>query len=167
MNLSMNLVMILVSLFVIVPVVWFVIAEKSGISKKKKAFDAIAKANNVQFTSIEIWNNTCLGYQEQGNLLMYINTQNSEPKVQKINLDEVRKCVINKINKDYNNGDKHYSELSRLDLEFSFLSNTNPVAITLYNGEDDFSQNQEVARAEKWLALIEKQRSNKNSIVAA
>lgn len=167
MNISLNLVMVLVSLLVIVPVVLFVFADKTGVAKRKKTFDAIAKAHNVQFTMKELWNNTCLGYQEQGNVLMYINTQHPEPIVHKINLDEIRTCVINKITKDYKKGDKQYSELSRLDLELSFLSNANPVTITLYNAEDNFSQNREVSRAEKWLALIDKHKSTKHSNVAA
>ncbi|TXE08594.1 hypothetical protein ES711_08820 [Gelidibacter salicanalis] len=167
MHISMNLVMILVSLLVIVPVVLFVLADKSGMSKNKKTFDAVAKANNVQFTTQDIWNNTCLGHQEHGNILLYINTQNPEPKIQKINLDEVRKCSITKITKDYTNGDKQYSELSRLDLEFSFISNRQPEVLTLFNAEDNFSQNQEQARAEKWLAFIEKQRNSKSKNVAA
>lgn len=167
MHISMNMVMILVSLFVIVPVILFVLADKGGLSKKKKAFDAIAKANDVQFSSQEVWNNTCLGFQEEGNVLLYINTQNPEPIVQKIKLNEVKKCVINKVMKDYKNGDRQYSELARLDMEFSFLSNTNPVAITFYNAEDNFSQNQDVARAEKWLALIDKHKGANRRNVAA
>ncbi|MCK0123047.1 hypothetical protein MWU76_01410 [Gelidibacter sp. F2691] len=167
MHISMSLVMILVSLLVIVPVVLFVLADKSGMSKNQKTFDAVATANNVQFTTKDVWNNTCLGYQEQGNVLLYINTQDPEPKIQKINLDEVRTCSINKVTKDYSNGDKQYSELSRLDLELSFISNRQPEALTLFNAEDNFSQNQEMARAEKWLAFIEEHRKSKSKGVAA
>lgn len=159
--------MLFVTLIVVVPFAWFVLAERSAKSEKKKAFEAIANAQNMKFTLKEIWNNSCIGYDEDKNSLLYINLNKPEAEFQKIMLDEVRRCVINKTSKDYKNGDKHYSEISRLDLEFTFVSNTNPVVITLYNTEDDFSQNQELARAEKWLGIIDKHKYNKNNIIAA
>ncbi|OBX26105.1 hypothetical protein A9996_06135 [Gelidibacter algens] len=163
----MNFVMVFVTLIVTVPFIWFVLAEKSGASKKKKAFNDAAKGHNIKFTLKEAWNNTCLGFDEQENTLFYININTAETKVQKVALEDVRKCVINKTSKEYKNGDKHYSEMSRLDLEFTFVSNTNPVVITLYNAEDNFSQNREVARAEKWLSIIDKHKHNKNNVIAA
>lgn len=159
--------MLFVTLIVVIPFAWFILAEKSGLSKKKKAFEDIAKAHNLKFTVKETWNNTCLGFDEQENTLLYININSAETKVQKIELEDVRKCVINKTSKEYKNADKHYSEMSGLDLEFNFVSNTNPIVITLYKAEDNFSQNREVARAEKWLSIIDKHKYNKNNIVAA
>lgn len=163
----MNFVMIFVTLIVVVPFVWFILAEKSGMSKKRKAFEDIAKVHNLKFTLKETWNNICLGLDENENTLLFITINNLETKVQKIELDDVKKCVINKTSKEYKNGDRHYSEMSRLDLEFSFVSNTNPVVITFYNAENNFSQNREVARAEKWLSIIEKHKYNKNNVIAA
>lgn len=167
MNTSMNFVMIFVTLIVVVPFAWFILAEKSGMSKKKKAFEDIATAHHLKFTLKETWNNICLGLDEKENTLLFITINTLETKVQKIELDDVKKCVINKTSKDYKNGDRQYSELSRLDLEFSFVSSTNPVVITFYNIEDNFSQNREVARAEKWLSIIEKHKHNKNNVIAA
>lgn len=159
--------MIFVTLIVVIPFAWFVWAERSGMSKKKKAFEDVAKANNINFSLKEIWNNTCLGFDQSENTLLYIKINKAETKIQKIELEDVRKCAINKISKEYKNADKHYSELSRLDLEFSFVSNRNPVVLTMYNAEDNFSQNQEVVRAEKWLSLIDKHKFNKNNVIAA
>jgi hypothetical protein len=167
MNISINFVMLFVTLIVVVPFAWFILAERNGKSKKKKAFEDAAKANNIKFSLKEIWNNTCLGFDQSENTLLYIKINKAETKIQKIELEDVRKCVIHKISKDYKNGDKHYSELSLLDLEFSFVSNAIPVVVTIYNAEDNFSQNQEVARAEKWMSLIDKHKYNKNNIVAA
>ena len=159
--------MLVVVLIVVVPFAWFIWAEKSAVSKKKKTFQKIAQSENLKFTKVEYWNNHCLGYDGQENILLHNNLNTPDSKFEKVELDDVRKCVINKINKDYKNGDKHYSEMVRLDLEFTFVSNKTPVTITLFNVEDNFSQNQEVARAEKWLALINKHKYNKNNIVAA
>lgn len=167
MNISMSFVMIFVTLIVVIPFVWFILAEKSGMSKKKKAFEDIATSHNLKLTLQETWNTICLGLDEKENTLLYITINASGTKVQQIELDDVKKCVINKTSKEYKNGDRHYSEITRLDLEFSFVSNTSPVVLTFYNAEDNFSQNREVARAEKWLSIIEKHKYNKNNVVAA
>lgn len=167
MDISLNVVMLVVVLIVVVPFAWFIFAEKSAVNKKKKIFQKIAQDQNLKLALAEYWNNHCLGYDDQENILLHnnLNTPNSE--FDKVELDDVRKCTINKINKDYKNGDKHYSEMVRLDLEFTFVSNRPPMTITLYNNDDNFSQNQEVARAEKWLAFVNKHKYNKNTIVAA
>ncbi|HUH27210.1 hypothetical protein [Gelidibacter sp.] len=167
MDISLNVVMLVVVLIVIVPFAWFIMAERSAVSKKKKAFQKIAQAQNLNLSQVEYWNNHCLGYDAQENTLLHNNLNTPDSEFEKVELDDVRKCVINKINKDYKNGDKHYSEMMRLELEFTFVSNRPPVTITLYNNDDNFSQNQEVARAEKWLALINKHKYNKNNVVAA
>lgn len=159
--------MLVVILLVVVPFAWFVLADRRAVSKKKRAFQKIASEQQIKLSVVEYWNNSCIAFDDQENTLLYINLSTSEPKIQKIELDDVRKCVINKTSKDYKNGDKHYSEMSRLDLEFTFVSNAAPMMMTLYAAEDNFSQNQEVARAEKWLAVIDKHKYNKNTIVAA
>lgn len=167
MYLSLNIVMLVVILIVVIPFALFILADKTGGSKKKKAFQKIAKEQNVKLSVVEYWNNSCIGYDDQENTLLYINSSNPDVKVQKVELDDVRKCAIHKTSKDYKNGDKHYSEMSRLDLEFTFVSNASPMVITLFYAEENFSQNQEVARAEKWLAFIDKHKYNKNNVVAA
>ncbi|MBO3096972.1 hypothetical protein [Gelidibacter pelagius] len=167
MDISLNMVMLVVVLIVIVPFAWFIWAEKSAVSKKKKTFQKIAQAQNLKLSMVEYWNNHCLGYDDQENILLYNNLSTPDSEFKKVELEDVRKCVINKTNKDYKNGDKHYSEMMRLDLEFTFVSNKPPMSITLFNVDDNFSQNQELARAEKWLAFVDKHKYNKNNIVAA
>lgn len=159
--------MLVVVLSVVVPFSLFIWIDKSGKTKKKKKFENIANAQNLKLSTAEFWNNSCVGYDEKENTLIYINTQNTETKFQKVELDDVRKCAINKITKDYKNGDKHYSEMSQLDLEFVFVSNVAPMKITLYSTNEGFSQNQEIVRAEKWLAFIDKHKYNKSKVEAA
>lgn len=159
--------MLVVVLIVVIPFAIFIFADKNGAAKKKKAFQQIANDQNMKLSVADYWNNYCIGYDDQENNLLYINSNGPETKIQKIDLDEVRKCSINKVMKDYKNGDKHYSELTRLDLEFSFVSSQSPLTITLFDAEDRFSQNEEMVRAEKWLAFINKHKYNKDKIVAA
>lgn len=165
--LSLNIVMLVIILIVVIPFALFIWADKSGKSKKKKQFEKIASEQNLKLSVVEFWNNSCVGYDDQENTLIYINTNDSETRFQKVELDDVRKCVINKITKEHKNEDKHYSEMSRLDLEFTFVSNAAPMNISLYSTDEGFSQNQEIVRAEKWLAFIDKHKYNRNNIVAA
>ena len=167
MLLSLNIVMLVVILIVVIPFALFIWADKSGKAKKKKKFQDVAREQNMKLSVVEHWNNSCIGYDDQENTLIYINSKDSETKFQKVELDNVRKCAINKISKEYKNEGKHYSEMSRLDLEFTFVSNAAPVNMTLFSTDEGFSQNQEVARAEKWLAFIDKHKYNKNNVIAA
>ncbi|MEO8772873.1 MAG: hypothetical protein ABI263_00965 [Gelidibacter sp.] len=166
-SLSLNIVMLVVILIVVVPFALFIWADKAGKAKKKKKFQDVAKQQNLNLSVVEYWNNSCIGYDDQENTLIYINSTNSETKFQKVELNTVRKCVINKITKEYKDGDKHFSEMSRLDLEFTFVTNDAPVAISLFSTDEGFSQNQEIVRAEKWLAFIDKHKYNKNNVTAA
>lgn len=163
----MNLVMLMVILVVVVPFSWFIMTEKNAIAKKKRTFQNMAKSQNLKLSVVEYWNNHCLGYDDQENILLHNNLNTPDSEFEKVELDDVRKCTINKINQDFKNGDKHYSEMVRLDLEFTFVSNKPPMIITLYSADDNFSQNQEVARAEKWLEFVNKHKYNKDRIVAA
>lgn len=167
MDLSFNIVMLIVVLVVVVPFVWFIMTERRSITRKKKAFQQIAETQNLKLSMVEFWNNHSLGYDEQKNTLLHSNLNTPDSEFEKVELDDVRKCVINKINRDYKNGDKHFSEMMQLDLEFTFISNKPPMAITLYNNNDNFSENQEMARAEKWLALVDKHKHHKNATEAA
>lgn len=159
--------MLIVTLIVIVPFGWFIFTDKSARSKKKKNFHKIANEQGVKLTLVDYWNNICLGLDESENTLLYINQNMTETTVQKIELNDVRKCAINKTSTDYKNGNKQYSEMSRLDLEFTFVSNTAPTMICLYDRSDNFAQNQELERAEKWLAVVDKHKYHKHSTSAA
>ncbi len=166
-SLSLNIVMLVVILIVVIPFSLFIWADKSGKAKKKNKFQDVARGQNMKFSDVEYWNNSCIGYDGQENTLIYINITDAETKFQKVELDDVRKCVINRITKEFKNGDKHFSEMSRLDLEFTFVSNAAPVKISLYSTDEGFSQNNEMPRAEKWLAFIDKHKYNKSNVVAA
>lgn len=161
MFLSLNIVMFVVILIVVVPFAWFILADKLAIKKKKNAIHKIAQSQEVSLSEVEYWNNSCLAYDAQRNVLLYINIGDSETNVQKINLEDVRKCGINKLTKDYKNGDQHHSELVRLDLEFTFVTNLAPLSVTLFDVNDNFSQNQEMARADKWVKFVNEHKSNK------
>lgn len=159
--------MLVVVLLVVVPFSLFIWVDKAAKAKKKKKFENIARGQNLKLSTVEYWNNSCMGYDDKENTLIYIVNTDTETKFQKVDLDDVRKCTINKVVKDYKNGDKHYSEMTRLDLEFTFISNLAPEKMTLYSIDDSFAENQEVPRAEKWLAFIDKHKYNKNNVSAA
>lgn len=165
--LSLNIVMLGVILCVAVPFALFIWADKSSKLKKKKKFQAVADQQGLKLSVVEYWNNSCIGYDDKENALIYMNSSSPEIKFQKIDLDDVRKCTINKTTKDYKNGDKYFSEMSRLDLDITFISNTAPEKITLFTMDEPFSQNQEIPRAEKWLAFIDEHKYNKNNAVSA
>ena len=51
------------------------------------------------------------------------------------------------------------TELQSLSLEFQFLKKNEIITFNFYDINDDFSQDLEIERAEKWQALIEQNKS--------
>ncbi|HXJ99570.1 MAG TPA: hypothetical protein VNJ50_12030 [Gelidibacter sp.] len=165
--LSLNIVMLAVVLCIVVPFLLFIWVDKSTKQKKRRKFLDIAHQQSLKLSVVEYWNNSFIGYDENENILIYMNSSGPEMKFQKIDLDDVRKCTINKTTTEYKNGDRYYTEMSRLDLDITFVSNTAPERITLFTIDDVFSENQEMQRAEKWLAFIDKHKYNKQNVVSA
>lgn len=152
--LSSSTTMLIIALCAIVPFGLFIWVDKRSKSKKKKIFKDFAKQQGVSLSVAEFWNNSCMGHDSTSNILMFMNSRDSEIKYQKIQLDDVKKCAITMSNKTHKSGGREYSELEQLDLNITFHSKTTPERITLFTVAEPFSPNQELPRAEKWQAFI-------------
>src|SRR5690606_4724323 len=101
--LSLNIVMLVVVLCIVVPFLLFIWVDKSTKQKKRRKFLDIAHQQNLKLSVVEYWNNSFIGYDENENILIYMNSSEPEMKFQKIDLDDVRKCTINKTTTEYKN----------------------------------------------------------------
>ncbi len=151
----MFVMIILTTLFCVLPFAWFMFIGKNNTRKKEKLFKDAIKDENLSFNTKEQWNNNFIGIDESKNILMFIKLINQETSILKIDLNEIKTCQINRKTRDFKREKKMETELQSLDLELVFLMKSDSITLNFYDINDDFSEDLEMKRAEKWQALIQ------------
>lgn len=154
MKISMMVMMIFTTLFCLVPYIWFIFIGQKNIKKKKKQFTNTIKDLNLSFTVKEQWNNNFIGYDESHNMLIFIKLNNQEFNILKIQLKLLKSCQINVTTQTIVNNHKSVSKLQSLDLELTMQSNDVPLILNFYDSQEEFSEDLELRRAQKWESLI-------------
>ena len=144
---------IFTTLFCVLPYLWFILIGNNNSKKNEKLFKDVIKRENVSLNTKEQWNNNFIGIDESKNILMFIKLINQEATSLKIDLNQLKSCQINRKTRDYKKEKKVETELQSLDLELILKNET--VTIHFYNMNDQFSEDMEMNRAEKWQTLIE------------
>jgi hypothetical protein len=155
MKISMSVMIILTTLFCVLPFAWFMFIGKNNSRKKEKLFKDAIKDENLSFNTKEQWNNNFIGIDESKNILMFIKLIKQEASILKIDLNEIKSCQINKKTRDFKRENKMETELQSLDLELAFLTKSEIVTLNFYDINDEFSEEFEMKRAEKWQTLIQ------------
>jgi len=155
MKISMSVVIILTTLFCVLPYIWFVFITKNNNNKYKKLIKDALKKENVSFSTKEQWNNNLIGIDESNYLLLFLKINSQETPFVRIDLSELKSCRINIKSRDYKKDNKRETELQALGLEFTFFSEKEPIYLNFYDMDDDFAEHFEMKRIEKWQALIQ------------
>ena len=155
MKISMSVMIILTTLFCVLPFAWFMLIGKNNARKKEKLFKDAVKNENLSFNTKEQWNNNFIGIDESKNILIFIKLINQETSVLKIDLKRLKSCQINRKTRDFKKENKMETELQSLGLELSFLMKSEINTLNLYDINDRFSEDLEMKRAEKWQTLIQ------------
>ena len=159
MKISMSTIYIITTLFCVLPCIYFIFIGKNNTNKKDKLFKDTLKDENVSLSLTEQWSNKFLGFDESKNMLLFMKLINQEVSLLKIDLNQIKSCQINKKTRDVKKENKMQTELQSLSLEFQFLKKNEIITFNFYDINDDFSQDLEIERAEKWQALIEQNKS--------
>lgn len=163
MKISMSLVIIITTLFCVLPYIWFVFIAKNDAQKLKKIIADALKKENVSLSANEQWNKNLIGIDERKNLLLYTKMNSHETPFLRIDLSELQSCRINIKSRDYKKDEKRETELQALDLELTFFTEKDPIYLNFYDVNDDFAEFFEMKRIEKWQTLIQ-QKINSYSI---
>lgn len=163
MKISMTVMIILTTLFCVLPFLWFMIIGKNNTKKKEHLFIDAIKGENLKFNIKEQWNNNFIGLDESQNVLMFIKLINQEASYLKIDLKQLKSCQINRKTREVKKEKKMESELQSLDLELAFVLKSDPITLNFYDINDEFSEDFELKRAEKWQTLIQQGILNSNS----
>jgi hypothetical protein len=142
----------------VLPYLWFILIGKNNRNKNEKLLKDYIKAEDVSFNIKEQWNNNFIGIDESKNILMFIKLINQETSSLKIDLTQLKSCQINIKTKDFKKEKKIETELQSLDLELAFLFKSEIITLHFYSTNDEFSEDFELKRVEKWQTLIEQSR---------
>ncbi len=151
----MSVIIILTTLFCVLPYLWFVFIARTNTKKIKKQIKDAIKSENVSFSKKEQWNNNFIGIDESKNLLMFLKMNSQETPFLRIDLNELKSCQINRKSRDFKKEKKMETELQSLDLELTFFTEKEAIILNFYNMKDEFSEDFEMKRIEKWQVLIQ------------
>jgi hypothetical protein len=158
MKISMSTIYIITTLFCVLPCIYFIFIGKKNTNNKDKLFKDTLKDENVSLSLTEQWNNKFLGFDESKNMLLFMKLMNQEVSLLKIDLNQIKSCQINKKTRDVKKENKMQTELQSLSLEFLFLKKNEIITFNFYDINDDFSQDLEIERADKWQTLIDQKK---------
>lgn len=157
MKISMSLIIILTTIFCVLPYIWFVFIAKTKSNKIKNLINNALQREDVQFNTTEKWNNNFIGIEEAKNLLLFLKMNSQEIPFVRIGLDELKSCQIKIKSREYIKEKKRETELQSLDLELTYYTEKEPVILNFYDMNDEFTEDFEMKRIEKWQGLIQHQ----------
>lgn len=154
MKLSESVMTILMIVLGILPFIWFTYLGKKVSGKSKNIINDLLKKEDFNFNQKELWNHNFIGIDEVKNKLLFIKLSSGENSIERINLNEVKSCQINKTTRDYKREKKMESELQTLSLELTFIVGKPKMILNFYDINDSLSEDFEMKRAEKWQQII-------------
>lgn len=154
MKISMTVIIIITTLFCLLPYVWFIMSGQTTLKKKEKQFTNIIKDLNLSFDIKEQWNNNFIGYCQAKNVLIFIKLNNEEHKLFTIELKHIKNCQIHATTQMLVKDNKSVSNLDTVDLEVIMQGNQAPLILNFYDSNEEFTEDLELKRAQKWEALI-------------
>ena len=153
MKFSIPFVVALVTVSIFLPYLWFIFIEKKEAIKRKNYFKDILKNQNLKLTQEETWNNNFIGLDELQKKIIFMKLETGSIPVI-IDLNDIKVCHIIKTEKEYKKDKKPLKTLEKVDLELIYFSKNPYLILNFFDTNEEFSENLEMARAEKWHLLI-------------
>jgi hypothetical protein len=153
MKTSVSIISIILVLSVFLPFLYFIYNGLKNSNKISKKIEALVKANNIRYSIKDFWHNNFIGLSDDAKILTYIRVNDQIPINIEILLNELVQCDILH---NYVKGRDKTIHLDRLDLKFLFKSSEKgTIILNFYNSNDDFAEDYELKRIEKWHQIIQ------------
>lgn len=163
MKLSENVMTGLMIVLGILPFIWFTYLGKKASGKSKNKIKELLKKEDLNFGEKEFWNHNFIGIDEVKHQLLFVKLTPTENHITRLDLHDVKSCLIQKTTRDFKIDKRSESELQMLNLDFTFVSNKPKESLNFYDITEGLSEDFEMKRAEKWQQEIQKN----NASVAA
>lgn len=153
MNIEMLAVNIAVVSLVFVPYLIFLMFGQRESKKITSKFNEEARKHGLTITEKETWNLNVLGLDSANQKLLFVQRRDQELFVELIDLSAVKLCRLSNVSSDIIVHGKKDSLLQKLYLEFVQFSGLEN-QVCLFDYEQNFTEDFEMKRAEKWNRLI-------------
>lgn len=154
MKLSETVLTVIITILGILPFIWFTYLGKKAGSKSKKEIKGLLQNEQMKFSASEYWNHHFIGIDEAKMQLVFVKLAATGNQVEKVDLNDVKSCHIDKITRDFKREKKVEQELQTLNLELTLVSSKAKVIFNFYDINEHLSEEFEMKRAEKWQEAI-------------
>lgn len=160
----MNLELVIISLILVASVFvpFFIIdfSGKSGIKQMRKLFKLEQVKCNLKLTEQENWGNTFIGIDSVQKKMLFMKFVEAEPTVYLIDLSRIQSCEVESKVEIIKTKIKKESILQKLNLKITSIGANNfEDILNFYDAEGIYGEDFEMARAEKWKAIVKKNMS--------
>ena len=164
----MDLELVIISLILVASVFvpFFIIdlSGKSGIKQMRKLFKQEQVKYNLKLTEQENWGNTFIGVDKEQRKMLFMKFMEAEPTFHFIDLDKIQSCQIDSKVETIKTKIKKENILQKLNLKITLLNAKGPeVILNFYDTEGIYGEDFEMARAEKWKMILQKNMSSMSS----
>ncbi|MCG1035975.1 hypothetical protein [Polaribacter sargassicola] len=152
----MNLGTIIIGLVcIVICTLPFVLTSRNKKKKEKQLLNALtdfAKQNNSEITKHEVNQYFAIGLDESKKTISFLRKARESNKFLFVDLNSVKKCEINNINKTLNNNEKI---IDKLNLNLSAFNKKEPnITLEFFNADVSFQLANEYDSLERWNTII-------------
>ncbi|MEX2574950.1 MAG: hypothetical protein WD317_11660 [Balneolaceae bacterium] len=142
--------------FFFVPIFYYEVYKKRAAKKLESYFNDLARENKIGLTQYEVWRDSyAIGIDRDSNHVFYLKKNNAQDKTDLVDLSEIKKCRVSRIENKIKTDNGYTKITSRVDLE---LTHYNPkfsdIKIEFFREEGGNTLRNEVLLAEKWSGVI-------------
>lgn len=134
------------------PIFWLQWSEKSNKQKRIKRFKNKTIAIGVDIDQLVSWNNNyCLGIDNKGAILLYLNDRQADDPFELLDLSTVKVCKLNVASRKISREKEQIEVIDRISLVFSFRNaNTPSRSVLIFDSDSDPSITDELGLAREW-----------------
>ena len=153
MNTQVAIITAIIFISIFLPIFLMIKSGNTDFNKTIKLFNSVAIKNNLKLNQKEFWGNTFIGIDESQQILLYKKGFDSDD-FNIVNLSGINQCEILK-NVSQKRIDKVVVNiLDTIDLKLTSTTNKSSYLFNFYNIDNDYREDFEYKRAEKWAQII-------------
>lgn len=145
--------------FLLICIALFYILSRGNQKREKqllKSITDLAAANNAKITLHDTWNNAAIGIDMIAKKLFIIANANVRKILQHINLAEVQRCKVNRVERSVGSKEAADRIIEKIELVFTYYEKNKPDnAVVFYDTSFEMSSlSDEIQLLEKWCKII-------------
>ena len=140
---------IIIALICAIPIILSILKSRKKKKKKLEVLQSIEHENSCRVTQYDLFSNSLIGIDTSALLLILIKWEDNKPIIQKVNLKEIKSCLINNLSKPN-------QPLENIDLILKYHDyNIKDTVLEFFSlKHDGLISSKEIKLAEKWCSIV-------------